>query len=97
MEGQSSIKWRGSEIEWVVGWQHGDYSDRQLTVCLPIKNEPIRTFSTCISWRCMQNGKHFRPGRWHFVLFFISFVVVPAAVVLGDWQIHRDQFRYLVK
>lgn len=47
---------------WVAGWQHGDHGDGQLAVCLPLKTESIRALSTCISWRCMQNGKYFGLG-----------------------------------
>lgn len=75
---------------------NGAYSDGKLAVCLPLKTELIRAFSTCISWRCMQDGIYF---GWALALraFLHFFCVVLAAVVLGDWQIHQDQSRYLVK
>lgn len=71
--------------------------DRQLTVCLPSKTEFVQGFFYLHIMALHAERETLGLGVGTVVLCFVSFVIVPAAAVLGDWQIHQDQSRCLVK
>lgn len=82
---------------WVVGRRPTGYSDRELAVCLPLKTEFAQGIFHLHITALHAERETLRSGVGTVVLSFVSFVIVPAAVVLGGWQIHQDQSRYLVK